>query len=795
MGPQSPLDDTTRRRAMQNAAPTGLRAWLSRLTEPDILFPAITVLVLGVIWGGTLNLIRVERVDTARTSAAATLELLDTYEAQIVRALREIDQTLKIVKYVYETKSASATLSDLEARGLLPPDLLFVVSIVNPDGVVVASTRPAEAHSPAGASFRQSLLKDALWIDQPRKVASSGEWSLQFGRALHAADGSLAGAVLIAVDASYFVSGYDPSILGRKGVLALLGTDGVFRARRTGDIVTAGVAINYTNAVPGGEQGDPTVSLAVNSWDSVRRYTAAQQLYEFPLAVIVGLSEDEQLTAERRDVQVYLWRAGIGSALLVLLTTILGRMSWQLARARVRENEAHLKHARRVEYLAYHDGLTALPNRSLFNKLLSQAISVAKRFRRQLAVAFIDLDRFKQINDTLGHEAGDELLKEVANRLKACLRDSDTVARLGGDEFVVLLTELGDEQYAATVAQKIITAVARPFTLLGQEFRVTASIGISTYPKDGPDEQTLTKNADIAMYQAKEDGKNNFQFYSELLNANSLERLTLESSLRHALERNEFQLYYQAKRDIATGQITGMEALLRWQHPDLGIVAPMQFIPVAEETGLIVPIGRWVLHTACRQNVAWQKQGLPRLKIAVNLTARQFSDEHLLRDIAIVLKSTGMQASLLELEIHESLLIQDIEKTLRILTDLKSMGLKIAIDDFGTGYSSLATLQRFPLDTIKIDRSYIRGVATRSGDSNLTEAIIAMGKSLSLTVVAQGVETKEQADFLRQHACDEFQGFYFNKPMSADQFTKLLQAQDTGVTLAGSRAQLLAQPE
>jgi diguanylate cyclase (GGDEF)-like protein len=791
MGPQSPLDDTTRRRAMQNAAPTGLRAWLSRLTEPDILFPAITVLVLGVIWGGTLNLIRVERVDTARTSAAATLELLDTYEAQIVRALREIDQTLKIVKYVYETKSASATLSDLEARGLLPPDLLFVVSIVNPDGVVVASTRPAEAHSPAGASFRQSLLKDALWIDQPRKVASSGEWSLQFGRALHAADGSLAGAVLIAVDASYFVSGYDPSILGRKGVLALLGTDGVFRARRTGDIVTAGVAINYTNAVPGGEQGDPTVSLAVNSWDSVRRYTAAQQLYEFPLAVIVGLSEDEQLTAERRDVQVYLWRAGIGSALLVLLTTILGRMSWQLARARVRENEAHLKHARRVEYLAYHDGLTALPNRSLFNKLLSQAISVAKRFRRQLAVAFIDLDRFKQINDTLGHEAGDELLKEVANRLKACLRDSDTVARLGGDEFVVLLTELGDEQYAATVAQKIITAVARPFTLLGQEFRVTASIGISTYPKDGPDEQTLTKNADIAMYQAKEDGKNNFQFYSELLNANSLERLTLESSLRHALERNEFQLYYQAKRDIATGQITGMEALLRWQHPDLGIVAPMQFIPVAEETGLIVPIGRWVLHTACRQNVAWQKQGLPRLKIAVNLTARQFSDEHLLRDIASVLKSTGMQASLLELEIHESLLIQDIEKTLRILTDLKSMGLKIAIDDFGTGYSSLATLQRFPLDTIKIDRSYIRDIATRGEDSNLTEAIIAMGKSLSLTVVAQGVETKEQADFLREHACDEFQGFYFNKPMSAAQFTELLQAQDAGVTLGGSRAPMM----
>jgi predicted signal transduction protein with EAL and GGDEF domain len=259
-------------------------------------------------------------------------------------------------------------------------------------------------------------------------------------------------------------------------------------------------------------------------------------------------------------------------------------------------------------------------------------------------------------------------------------------------------------EYAASVAQKIVTAVGKPYMLLGQEFRVTASIGISTYPRDGLDEQTLTKNADIAMYQAKEDGKNNFQFYSEKLNANSLERLTLESSLRHALERGEFQLHYQAKRDIASGRISGMEALLRWQHPDLGVVAPMQFIPVAEETGLIVPIGKWVLKTACSQNVAWQKQGLPRLNIAVNLTARQFHDEHLLSDIASILKATTMDAHLLEIELHESLLIHDVDNTLRILTELKDMGIRIAIDDFGAGYSSLATLQRFPLDTIKIDR-------------------------------------------------------------------------------------------
>jgi diguanylate cyclase (GGDEF)-like protein len=784
------LDDTARRRALQIPAATGPRAWMSRLSEPYILFPALTVVVLGVIWGVTLNLIQVERADAAGAATAAALELVNTYEAQVVRALREIDQTLKVVKYAYEAKGAGAALADLNARALLPPELLFVVSIVNTDGVVLASTRPADAPAMTEPGFVQRLSSDTLWIDQPRRASPSGEWTLQFGRALNAADSSVAGAVVVAVDASYFVSGYDPAVLGHKGLLGLLGTDGVFRVRRTGDTVTAGEAVDYATAVPGADQHDPTVSLVDNGRDGIRRYTGAQQLYAFPLAVIAGLSEDEQLAATRRDAQIYLWRAGVGSGLFILLATILGRMSWQLSRARVRENEAKLTHALRVEYLAYHDGLTALPNRSLFNKLLSQAVSQAQRYDKQLAVAFIDLDRFKQINDTLGHEAGDQLLKEVANRLRACLRESDTVARLGGDEFVVLLTELEEEKYAATVAEKLITTIAKPFVLLGQEFRVTASIGISTYPRDGSDEQTLTKNADIAMYQAKEDGKNNFQFYSAKLNANSLERLSLESSLRHALERQEFRLYYQAKRDMATAQITGMEALLRWQHPDLGMVTPMQFIPVAEETGLIVPIGKWVLHTACLQNVAWHKQGLPRLKIAVNLTARQFADEHLLRDIASILKSTGMEAGLLELEIHESLLIHDIEKTLRILTDLKVMGVKLAIDDFGTGYSSLATLQRFPLDTIKIDRSYIRDMTTRGENSNLAEAIIAMGKSLSLTVVAQGVETREQAEFLRQHACDEVQGFYFNKPMPTHQFTELLRAQDTSVTLTGSGAAL-----
>jgi len=378
--------------------------------------------------------------------------------------------------------------------------------------------------------------------------------------------------------------------------------------------------------------------------------------------------------------------------------------------------------AQRLEYQAYHDALTGLPNRSRFSTLLGDSIRKAHAEERQLAVAFLDLDGFKQINDTMGHEAGDQLLREVARRLEACVRDSDTVARLGGDEFVVLLRNLDDGQYAATVARKILIAVARPFTLLGHEFRITASVGISTYPHDGLDEQTLTKNADIAMYQAKGAGKNTFEFYSEELNANSLERLTLEVSLRRALERGEFELNYQAKREIGSGAITRTEVLLRWQHPELGTITPMQFIPVAEETGLIVPIGKWVLRTACVQNVAWQKQGLAPLSIAVNLTPRQFYEAHLVHDVMSVLEATGMDPNLLELEITERLLIHDVESTLRILTKLKALGVRIAIDDFGAGYSSLATLQRFPLDTIKIARSFIRDITKGGEDRMLADA-------------------------------------------------------------------------
>jgi diguanylate cyclase (GGDEF)-like protein len=763
-----------------------LHRGLGRATEPQILFPLIAVFLLAAIWGTTFGVIRVKLSAAEHTAAVSSRELLGTYEAQVVRALREIDQALNLVKSWPEREASHHTLVDLKDKGLLPPDLLFVVSITDVKGTIVESTRPPEKLNIADQdTFRKQRDGEDFFIGQlPR--GPTGEAKLQFSRRLNASNGTFDGVVIVAVDANYFVSDYDLSKLGKHGVLGLLGADGVFRVRRTGDSVFSGEALDYISAVAGADaESDATVSTS--RWDGVRRWTGARELYGFPLAVLVGLSVDEQMAIAHVQARAYVGWATLGSFLVVILTGLLGRMSWQLAQGRLRESEFKLVHAQRVEYLAYHDGLTGLPNRSMFSKLLSQSISEAHRYQRRLAVAFLDLDRFKKINDTLGHEAGDQLLQEVAIRLKGCIRDSDTVARLGGDEFVVLLPELGDGKYAATVAQKILSVIAKPFSLIGQEFRVTASIGIGTYPQDGLDEQTLTKNADIAMYQAKAEGKNNFQFYSEKLNANSLERLTLESSLRHALERGEFRIHYQAKRDIATGRITGMEALLRWQHPDLGTVAPMQFIPVADETGLIIPIGKWVLKTVCLQSVAWRQQGLPALSIAVNLTARQFVDESLLADVAAILTATGMDPHLLEIELTEGLLMNDVDNTLRILTGLKALGIRIAIDDFGTGYSSLATLQRFPLDTIKIDRSFLRDLTGAPENSGLADAIIAMGKSLSLTVVAQGVETGEQADFLRTHACDELQGFYFKKPLPADEFTQLLRGQATEITYIGKR--------
>jgi diguanylate cyclase (GGDEF)-like protein len=430
----------------------------------------------------------------------------------------------------------------------------------------------------------------------------------------------------------------------------------------------------------------------------------------------------------------------------------------------------------RIKYLATHDGLTDLPNRATFNHLLHLSIESARRLDRSFAVLFIDIDRFKVINDSLGHDAGDALLVETGNRLRRCLRAGDVVARLGGDEFVVILEHASEAKQIVAAARKILSVVGQPLQLCGLECRATASIGIAVFPNDGDDEMTLTKNADMAMYRAKEEGKNGFRFFIRQSKMQSVERLVFEARLRQALDRDEFSLHYQPKVDLASDRITGVEALLRWTLPDLGVLPPMQFISLAEETGLIVPIGRWVLKSACAQNMVWRRQGLPPLSMAVNLSPRQFSDENLLQDIDDALAASGMPAELLQLEITESMVMHNVLRAIELLEIIRGRGVRLAIDDFGTGYSSMSLMKKFPVDTIKIDRSFIADLPHDSEDRAIAQAIISMGKALGLTVIAEGVETAEQAAFLREHACDEMQGYLYSKPVPPERIPDLLRS-------------------
>ena len=428
-----------------------------------------------------------------------------------------------------------------------------------------------------------------------------------------------------------------------------------------------------------------------------------------------------------------------------------------------------------LKFVAAHDALTKLPNRMMFSQRLEHALALAQRAGSRLAVLFIDLDRFKVINDTLGHEAGDALLCEVATRLRAQLRNTDTVARLGGDEFVVLIENVADPLYIGSLARKLIEALTTGFTLAGSEYNVTASIGVSTYPDDGEDVLTLLKHADIAMYRAKEQGRDTFQFYSAQMNVHSVERLTLESGLRRALEHGELLLHYQPILDLRTNRITGMEALVRWQHPELGLVPPAQFIALAEETGLIVPIGAWVLETACATQRAWQARGLPRVLMSVNLSPRQFMYGDLMKDMDRLFERTGYDTGGLKLEITEGMVMHNPERAVTLMHRLKAMGLHIAIDDFGTGYSSLAYLRRFPIDTLKIDRSFIMDIPSDSGSMAIAQAIIAMAQKLGIEVTAEGVETREQFQFLLEHGCDQIQGYYFSRPLDEAAAAALLQ--------------------
>jgi diguanylate cyclase (GGDEF)-like protein len=423
-----------------------------------------------------------------------------------------------------------------------------------------------------------------------------------------------------------------------------------------------------------------------------------------------------------------------------------------------------------IQVLANYDSLTQLPNRELLQDRMTQAIAQATRQQTLVGLLLLDLDRFKLVNDTLGHDFGDELLKEVASRVKSCIRASDTLSRLGGDEFVVILNGIETASDAAKVARKVIDTLSRPIVLNGHEVVVTGSIGISLFPNDGIDRNALLSNADVAMYRAKEQGRNHFQFYTEGMNAATIERLTLENDLRHAVERDELVLHYQPLLELASGRITGVEALVRWQHPEQGMIPPIQFIPLAEETGLIASIGTWVLREACAQMKRWINDGADPMVVSVNLSSHQFHREDMLRTVTEALEQTGLDPSLLSLEITESSLMVNPDEAVVTLCLLHSMGVGISIDDFGTGYSSLGYLKRFPISTLKIDRSFINDLTENPEDSAIVRAVLAMAHSLSIGVVAEGVETEYQLEFLREAGCDIIQGYHLSKPLSPEDY-------------------------
>ncbi|MGH8743549.1 MAG: putative bifunctional diguanylate cyclase/phosphodiesterase, partial [Burkholderiales bacterium] len=429
-----------------------------------------------------------------------------------------------------------------------------------------------------------------------------------------------------------------------------------------------------------------------------------------------------------------------------------------------------------LTYLAQYDSLTGLPNRTLFHDRLTTTMARVKRDGKMLALMFLDLDRFKEINDTLGHTIGDEVLQAAAELLRKSLRDVDTIARLGGDEFTIILEDITHEDQVIVVAEKLKKVFVDPIVIKGREIFVTASIGITLYPRDVDDVDALLQTADIAMYRAKEEGRNTYEFYAQEMNAEAAEHLNMENLLRYAIDRQELLLHYQPKVDVKSGRIVGAEALVRWNSKENGLVSPAQFIPLAEKTGLIVPIGEWVLKTACAQNKAWQDQGMPPLLMSVNLSPRQLRQKNLVEMIAEVLDKTGLASRYLELEITEGMIMHHADKAIAILQRINQLGVQLSVDDFGTGYSSLAYLKRFPVQRLKVDQSFVRDLTSDDDDASIVKAVIAMAKSLGLESVAEGVETKEQLDFLSKLRCEEYQEYYFSKPIPAEEFVRLLQA-------------------
>ena len=1042
----------------------GIAAYLRRrIAEDYVLFPLFALVLIASAWIGALHLLDHERDATAQTAVQLARGLADAYEAQVVRSLEAIDQTLKTVAYAY-TMSGNAALAQLQDRAMLPSPIVFRMAITDARGNIVASTQQDKGVNVAAQPYFlrcRNGNSDQLYVGRTERNPRTGTAEIIFSRSLQDISGHFAGIAILAVDPSYFTSGYDFARIGNDGVLALLGKDGTMRVAQHGEAVAWGQTIPQSML-----SARSTASLGIQPWDAgSKRFTDVRVLRGFPLIAIVGLSQSEQFERYERERSNQLRALAVVSALVLLLSAILSLKSRQLAKSRsrarrvqqtylvaseasldaffvwdlvariphdstrshgssaelsfvlrevngrgleligkrreyalgaspetlftgadvrrireefsavyrgdtfeehewmqTRENGTRLwlhrrvvrvddglvaivrdvtsrKHAevrraeqirvlemiatsapledvldsivrvlqsqisrcagaivlrdddgiharlgaaptlppafsalvdgepigpdaspatlpvyscepvnrslseariagafegsalsfthcralpilghdgravgslalftcgdaepvdskaqaaelavrlagiaiertaseKRIHHMATHDALTGLPNRTLLSDRLGQMILQAQRYDRSVAVIFVDLDNFKLINDSLGHSAGDDLLKETAARMARCVRSTDTVVRLGGDEFVLVIDcNRNDVQAIETAAKRLRETILEPVELAGQCYHVTCSMGVAMYPADGDSADTLLQNADAAMYRAKELGRNNYQLYAPEMNHNVRERLIHQAQLGEALARGELRLTYQPQIDAQNGRMFGVEALLRWDHPTDGTILPAEFIPLAEESGLIIPIGDWVLREACLQNRRWQDEGLPPVTMSVNVSARQFMQMGWVEAVSSALADTGLAPEYLELELTESLLMQNLEHSIETMERLEKMGVKLAIDDFGTGYASLSALKHLPVARLKIDQSFVRELPDDANDRAIAAAIIALGQRLKIHVIAEGVETPEQVDFLRETGCHEFQGFHFSTPVSPGEITTWL---------------------
>jgi len=753
------------------ASPSSVRTTIRTI----ILVVGIVIVVMWALVGFSL----VGSRQTALVSASSEgRNLTIAFREEVAVILRGVEGETNLIA---ERMRGERGNFDLYAWGqkmeLVTPGLARAV-IVNPDGKLRSAI--ADPHSDSIDLSDRDYFRvhldgrfHGLYIGQPIIGRILGVPVLPISRRVEAEDGTFLGVIAVLISPSALTTLPKSIDLGPNGVMTLTGLDNVIRARFAADSPdgTNGIGTSIAGgprpAVIGeGAQGG---FVRVSVVDGITRMFTFGRVGSYPLVVNIGLELDQELAG---------WRslATMIVAMALAATLLLSGLAAYLVRQIFRDATMAREATEEITHTAEHDFLTGLPNRLLLNDRISQAIALAQRHRTEVAVLFLDLDGFKHINDSLGHAIGDKLLQSIADRLVACVRAADTVSRQGGDEFVALLSEVQQPEDAAVLARKMLQAVAEAHPIDRHDLHITTSIGVSVYPDDGLDAGTLIKNADTAMYQAKEHGRHGYQFFTPAMNVRAVERQAIEEGLRRALERREFALRYQPKINLKTGAITGAEALLRWRHPTRGLVPPEQFIPVAEDCGLILPISAWVLRAACDQARAWVDAGLPAMTMAVNVSAMEFRDENFLENLFAILNETGLDPRLLELELTESLLMKHAESAASILQSLRERGVQVAMDDFGTGYSSLSYLRKFPLDALKIDQSFIRRISTGGGDAPIAIAVIAMARSLKLRVVAEGVETREEAEFLRAHECDEAQGYYFSRPVPPGQFARLLRS-------------------